>query len=114
MAPSSLLSATVSASEPVWSVLIVALVKSDRICTVERLELNEADCDCKVVRAAVKAVPAAVMSEVAAQEATEAETARPEAVSVTPETTADEVLEELKKRRLLLKDDIETLLTKAQ
>jgi len=28
--------------------------------------------------------------------------------------TADEVLEELKKRRLLLKDDIETLLTKAQ
>ena len=26
--------------------------------------------------------------------------------------TADEVLEELKKRRLLLKDDIETLLTK--
>ena len=28
--------------------------------------------------------------------------------------TADEVLEELKKRRLLLKDDIETLLTKEQ
>jgi uncharacterized protein YdcH (DUF465 family) len=28
------------------------------------------------------------------------------------EPTSDEVLEELKKRRLLLKDDIETLLTK--
>jgi uncharacterized protein YdcH (DUF465 family) len=30
------------------------------------------------------------------------------------EATADEVLEKLKKRRLLLKDDIATLLTKAQ
>ena len=30
------------------------------------------------------------------------------------EPTADEVLEKLKKRRLLLKDDIATLLTKAQ
>ena len=30
------------------------------------------------------------------------------------EPTSDEVLEELKKRRLLLKDDIETLVTKEQ
>src|SRR3954468_4872403 len=40
LAPSSLESASVNPSAPLCSVLIIALVKSWRICTVERFEPN--------------------------------------------------------------------------
>src|SRR4051812_50080213 len=66
-APSSLVSASVRASEPVCSVLIIALVKSWRICTVDRFEPNDCACDRSVVRAAVKSVVAAAMLPVSAQ-----------------------------------------------
>ena len=66
-APSSLESASVSASAPVCSVLIIALVKSWRICTVDRFEPNDWACARSVVSAAVKSVEAAVMSAVPPQ-----------------------------------------------
>src|SRR5436190_4361875 len=43
-APSSFESASVRLSAPVVSVLIIALVKSWRACTVERVEPNALDC----------------------------------------------------------------------
>src|SRR6185437_15397270 len=67
LAPSSFESASVSASEPACSVLIVALVKSWRICTVDRPELSFCDSDRNVVSAAVRSLDAASMSVEAAQ-----------------------------------------------
>src|ERR1035437_2515670 len=66
-APSALLSASVRLAEPDCSVLTIALVKSWRICTVDRLELNVWDSDCNEVSAALRAVDAAVISDAPAQ-----------------------------------------------
>src|SRR5712671_7359229 len=67
LAPSSLESAKVSPSAPLCSVLIMALVKSWRICTVERFEPNAWAWDRSVVRAAVRSVLARPMSVVEPQ-----------------------------------------------
>src|SRR6201999_2300091 len=66
-APSSLESASVRESEPVCNVLIIDLVKSWRICTVDRLEPKACDCERSLVSAAFRSVEAAVMSAAAAQ-----------------------------------------------
>src|SRR5438445_13331909 len=54
LAPSSLVSAKVRLSAPVCSVLIVALVKSWRICTTERLEPKFEACRLRVLSEAVR------------------------------------------------------------
>ena len=66
-APSSFESASVRAAEPFCSVLIVALVKSWRICTVDRFELKVCDCERSVVSAAVRRSVAASMFALVAQ-----------------------------------------------
>ena len=75
-APSSLESASVRLSAPVCSVLIVALVKSWRICTVDRFEPNDWACERSVVSALVRSVEAAVMSAAPPQLLTALLTAR--------------------------------------
>ena len=92
MAPSSLESARVRLSAPVCSVLIIAFVKSWRICTVDRFEPNVCDCDRNVASAAVSSVCAAWMLAFVAQLPAAAAIARALAVvSVTPVTVMLEV-----------------------
>ena len=82
---SSLLSASVRLSAPVLSVLIIALVKSWRTCTVCRFELSACDWDRRVTSAAVSSVPAVVISPAVAQALAEAAIARsPAQVLLTP------------------------------
>src|ERR1019366_10544683 len=66
-APSWLESASGRPAEPGCSVLTIALVKSWRICTVDRLELSVWDSACNAVSAALRAVDAAVISDAPAQ-----------------------------------------------
>src|SRR5260221_10480263 len=67
LAPSSLGSASVRLSAPVVSVLTIALVKSWRICTVDRFEPKAWDCERSVVSALVRSAEAAWISTVAPQ-----------------------------------------------
>src|SRR6185312_11059232 len=91
-APSWFESASVRSFAPVWSVLIVALVKSWRICTVERLAPRVWACERRVVRAVVSWVDAVEMSDAPAQLLAAPLSERaPALVSVTPDTvTLDE------------------------
>src|ERR1700731_1735815 len=77
LAPSSLVSAKVRLSEPVCSVLIVALVKSWRICTTDRLEPNEAACERRLLRAEGRLPSAVLMSLLVWNVWVAAETPRP-------------------------------------
>src|SRR4029079_14660066 len=77
LAPSSLESAKVSPSAPLCSVLIIALVKSWRICTVERFDPNAWAWDRSLVRPTVKSALARLMSAVVAQLLDELFSARP-------------------------------------
>src|SRR5690242_20416094 len=67
LAPSSLESASVRLSAPDCSVLIIALVKSWRICTVDRFEPKAWACERSVVSALVRSVEAAAISVVPPQ-----------------------------------------------
>src|SRR5204863_5054086 len=86
LAPSSLVSARVRLSAPVLSVLIIDLVKSWRICTVDRFEPKDCACERRVESAAVRLAWAVVISELAAQLPAETRMPKPAASSVTPFT----------------------------
>src|SRR3954464_3336665 len=91
LAPSWLESARTRLSEPVCRVLTIALVKSWRVCTTERLEPNAAACDRRLPRAAVKLVKAVLMSLSVWNLLVDAAMPRPAESYLTPEIDWEDV-----------------------
>src|SRR3954468_5899512 len=86
LAASSLVSASVSADEPVCSTLIRFLLKSWRICTIDRLAPKAEACDRSVTLAALSFVSTGVVAALSMKSVPEVSAARPRpaGLNVTP------------------------------